>query len=163
MVSLSVDSTHTILFLIFVSQLTYINCQSCGSPAWFTIPGIDNQCFHVSIIDLNWAQARDHCNQKGKGADLAQPKGKGDLGTMATYFKKYHRNQFYYIGGSDHAHEGAWRWLNGDKISGGWRGGEPNEDGGGEDCLVINPWNGDNNLWDFVCSVARPFICQRPQ
>ncbi|CAL4165523.1 unnamed protein product, partial [Meganyctiphanes norvegica] len=69
----------------------------------------------------------------------------------------------YFVGGSDAAKEGTWKWLNGEQISTEsrrfpWAKGEPNNwpGHGDEDCLTIT--HGGFN--DEACWIEHPFICE---
>lgn len=73
-----------------------------------------------------------------------------------------------WLGGSDVAVEGAWRWPNNAQFWSGaaagsallyahWNTGEPN-DSGGQDCAVI--WDSTGRWDDLGCATARPYICE---
>ena len=67
----------------------------------------------------------------------------------------------YWVGGSDRAEEGVWRWESTKTpISStvkDWNPGEPSNDGGDGDCLLINYggyWN------DGPCHAVARYVCE---
>jgi hypothetical protein len=66
-----------------------------------------------------------------------------------------------WIGLSDEASEGNFRWISGDPLEVPmWRQGEPNNVGE-EDCTE---WVSDNARWnDLPCATKRPSLCEKPQ
>lgn len=65
-----------------------------------------------------------------------------------------------WIGLSDEADEGQFRWISGDPLeSSAWRTGEPNNVGN-EDCVE---WIASDGRWnDLPCSISRPSLCEKP-
>ena len=62
----------------------------------------------------------------------------------------------------DHIIEGEWKSTESDHKCDvhftNWRPGEPNNDGGDEDCVIINSSSGE---WlDIPCSLEYHFVCQ---
>ncbi len=68
----------------------------------------------------------------------------------------------YYMGASDTAKEGEWRWLSDNQIANisSCIAGEPNNAGGIENCLTVVKWPSGFN--DAICT-GHPFICERFQ
>ena len=66
-----------------------------------------------------------------------------------------------WIGLSDEANEGQFRWITGDPLEVPlWRSGEPN-DSSGEDCAE---WGTSDGRWnDLSCRSALPSLCEKPQ
>ena len=66
-----------------------------------------------------------------------------------------------WIGLSDAAVEGQFRWISGDPLELSlWRAGEPN-DSGGEDCAE---WGSLDGRWnDLACGSSLPSLCEKPQ
>jgi len=54
---------------------------------------------------------------------------------------------------------GSWKWSDGSAYDvSNWATGEPNNKGGGEDCVVVY---GDTGKWnDYACSDRNNFMCQ---
>jgi len=67
----------------------------------------------------------------------------------------------YWIGLSDATEEGKWIWDDGSDLDFTfWRGGEPNDWGGREDCVHIRA----NQRWnDINCNNKAAFICEYPE
>jgi hypothetical protein len=65
-----------------------------------------------------------------------------------------------WLGLSDIAEEGSWRWADGSALGyARWGAGEPNDSAGIEDCAELRPdgaWN------DLDCAQVRPFVCEAP-
>ena len=65
----------------------------------------------------------------------------------------------YFVGATDRAVEGDWRWLNNRTVDEAlWFGNEPNNQGGKEHCAVFKP-NGKMN--DLKCSWDSNFISEK--
>lgn len=85
-----------------------------------------------------------------------------DHPAVNSYLSKSAKVQW--IGATDAGHEGEWLWTNGVPVEKtNWLSGEPNNSGGGEDCLHINykkvgKWNdvGCNRKYPFHCQIQRP-------
>ena len=64
-----------------------------------------------------------------------------------------------WIGLGDGAEEGVYVWTNGGSLGfEAWASGQPNNSGGGQDCVRLTPemtWN------DSVCETPRPFLCRQ--
>lgn len=67
----------------------------------------------------------------------------------------------WFIGLSDSASEGAFVWIDGAGLDfTSWNAGEPNDAGGVEDCVEIDPTVG---IWnDVPCDTPRAFVCESP-
>ncbi len=66
----------------------------------------------------------------------------------------------YWIGLSDVAREGRFRWVDGSEMRyEHWDEGEPNDAGGGEDCVHFYGHNGRWN--DIPCEAELPVVCER--
>jgi hypothetical protein len=107
-----------------------------------------------------WSDARTHCAQQLLG-DLAHINDAAE-----NTFVQSHLTVASWIGGSDTATEGTWRWANDSSVFfmggnsvgyGNWSSGEPNDSGGNEDCAEAYT----NGLWnDDTCSTAHGFVCE---
>jgi glucan biosynthesis protein C len=71
--------------------------------------------------------------------------------------------QPYWIGASDKAVEGQWRWSSGAEIAYDvWMGDEPNDWGGKEDCAAAN-WGRRRGWNDLPCEARLHFVCEFSQ
>ena len=70
----------------------------------------------------------------------------------------------FWIGLSDRAVEGEWRWIDDQPLAyeDAWAEGEPNDYGSGEDCIHSN-WRSTPGLWnDAGCGGRQPYVCEFP-
>lgn len=115
------------------------------------------ECFYIHVHHhLTWWQARDFC--RDMGGDLAEPSHPAAL--IAVILQKYGNGPFHYwLGASDLKQEGNFTWLSGTPVSSGWRPGQPDDEGGVEDCLEIWPTKYPSYC-DKNCYNPCAFICQ---
>ena len=103
--------------------------------------------------ERTWADARQECRQMGYDLVVLQSAGEADwLVERALYLEIWG----FWIGLTDSATEGRFRWVDGQPVDyAPWGEGEPN-DAGGEDCAHVFPdgWN------DLPCDAAIPFACE---
>jgi len=80
---------------------------------------------------------------------------------------EWHQPDDAWLGGSDEAAEGTWKWEDGDVfwddptavLYEDWAGGEPSNSAAIEHCLMLN---GPSNWWnDHDCNDPLGFICER--
>jgi hypothetical protein len=73
------------------------------------------------------------------------------------------RRASWYIGLTDRAEEGEFAWDDGADVDfSRWAPGEPNNQGGLEDCVALRP-DGDDGAWnDLYCGSYLPSICRVP-
>ena len=80
-------------------------------------------------------------------------------------------SDWYWIGLSDSANEGTWRWLNGNRANPDdgslWHPGRPltGSSGNDRDCAAADfrPGSGDRLfVWDGQCSWDRVALCEKP-
>lgn len=121
------------------------HCTSVGNPDYL-----------MCIDHVPFATARAICEVFGGHLAIINDAAENTLlGNLSWNAGPYQ----YWIGFTDQAQEGVWRWLDGSLESyEAWAPGEPN-DSGGEDCAHINfssigAWN------DLPCGENEPFICE---
>jgi hypothetical protein len=136
-------------------------------------------CFVLVTSSQNWAASATLCRTFGEGWDLAAPRAQ--LGNDIIYDLVVAAGLArVWIGGSDAAQEGLWRWnvdasafwSGGPTSSGGasvggayanWANDQPNA-GTGSNCTSL--WGTEspgNGLWsDDGCSGSRPAVCAGP-
>ena len=107
----------------------------------------------------SWESARRVC--KASGGDLASfnaPEEAHDF--FVAVGPKIGAAEAVWFGLSE-PKPGAWTWLDGTPLSdSSWNRGEPNNDGGHEDCAE---WRLTNGTWnDAPCDSLRPYVCGAP-
>ena len=131
----------------------YSNGLSGCPNGWSTL---ESTCFRFYTTNLDWPTARQRCVVLG--GDLASPANQAQQNLLQSLISGYGSA---WIGVNDRATEGSWRTADGQLISySKWCAGEPNDYGGGEDCVETT----GNSCWnDHQCTQSRPYFCQTPE
>ena len=109
--------------------------------------------FQAFSDPMTWTGAKSACESKGMTLAKITPENIASLPPLSS--------TQYWVGASDQAVEGQWKWTDGSAVSGGvWNGNEPNDHGGGEDCAVII--SSSKKMNDVSCSQQRGYICCGP-
>ncbi|XP_059411028.1 CD209 antigen-like protein C [Carassius carassius] len=104
----------------------------------------------------SWSDSRQYCRDRG-----------ADLVIINTEEKQRHISSLVkervWIGLSDIENEGNMKWVDNSPLNQGfWLKGEPNDQGGTEDCIELMPSNPVLNNWnDLPCSEKKEFICEK--
>ena len=126
-----------------------------------------DRCYLWPLFRSNWREADEYCMKEGGHlASVTNMKihnyiqSKVTIGQIHTYF---------WIGGTDQAQEGDWRWTDGSPWNFTmWGPGQPDnwlpwghdED---EDCLQINfEWHSKSGWNDIKCNTQIEFVCSQP-
>ena len=107
-----------------------------------------------------WTRARSECARRGGRLAVLETADENlEVGQLVERFI----DAAFYLGISDRDEEGVWRWIDGSLLSyEPWADGEPNDAGGGEDCVHSN-WSHGTGAWnDIRCGAAQPFLCEFP-
>ncbi|XP_047502399.1 macrophage mannose receptor 1-like [Penaeus chinensis] len=110
-------------------------------------------CYFFSSVEKSWQKAREEC-QKFDG---------GDLVSITTWAEQdFVSNNFMddgWIGLNDRSTEDDWVWSDKSKVLiTNWNDGEPNGNGGNENCGELRT---DTGKWnDLPCNLARVFACK---
>lgn len=128
----------------------------------------EGRCYLHRSEDASWSDASARCQAIGDGWDLVTI---GDAEENA--YVDSILNYATWIGATDSASEGDWRWVDGTAfwsgaVDGGpvdgrysnWNTDEPNDYFGQEDCAEYVPFNDDWN--DFSCSQTLDSLCEGP-
>ena len=116
---------------------------------------------------MNFANAEAHCASNYGSGHLATIESEAEnqavLGVCRTIGSCW-------IGLTDSAVEGSWAWTEGTAVTyTNWSPGEPNNNDGGSDCIVIyGTWQAlspaGNGKWDDrPCGEGKYFVCSYPQ
>jgi hypothetical protein len=143
----------------------------CPAPE---IVGPNGNCFLVVEEPLAWEDARDNCQDRGDDWDLAAIRDAAVNDFVGTL-----TDLEAWLGSSDAANEGTWRWVNegdafwrgdgttGEAVDGAfeaWNSDEPNGRGG-SDCARTVPIirTGEGLTWaDLECFELRASLCEGP-
>lgn len=111
------------------------------------------------VTPTPWAVAQQTCIQDG--GELAKLDSEAENTALFNQLKAKMPVGNLWIGLSDEAIEGDFRWISGDPlVKKAWRTGEPNNLGD-EDCVE---WVLEDGLWnDVPCSIERQALCEKPQ
>lgn len=127
----------------------------CSEP-WVEICKNDQQvCLLFNKMEADWDTARAKCQEEG--GDLAVLESTDIRYELMTYMKNHTILGQWYLGGNDR--DGYWRWINGDRIEGGWAIHQPNEDQGDDTCNYMNL--NDFGFWDTPCVSPFNALCQK--
>ncbi|XP_072925645.1 uncharacterized protein [Hemitrygon akajei] len=111
-------------------------------------------CYQFSSGTQTWTEAQRHCASVDSHLVVINNAEEQD------FLRRTLQNR-HWIGLSDVASEGDWRWVDGTDYSSSstyWSEGEPNNEGEGEDCAEIF----DNGEWnDLPCDNRRGWICEK--
>uniref|UniRef100_A0A8C3II15 C-type lectin domain-containing protein n=1 Tax=Chrysemys picta bellii TaxID=8478 RepID=A0A8C3II15_CHRPI len=130
-------------------------CMKCP-PGW---QQFQKSCYFFSTSTKSWQDAKQFCTDQGSGLVIVNTEEEQTF--LSNHITHPH---VYWLGLSDSAKEGEWRWLDGSPLGFGlffrfWGPGEPNDVGQqGEDCGSLRfdgKWN------DAICSVTEHWICER--
>jgi cysteine-rich repeat protein len=127
--------------------------DGCPSACKYGCEEDANRNYLVCTVKVTWLEARAACQLHG--SHLVTIHDSGENFMVASLL-----DGRVWIGLSDTASEGSFRWVDGSGISyAPWVAGEPNDEGGMEDCVEVgymapDQWN------DLPCDQQRPFICE---
>nr|XP_055064501.1 CD209 antigen-like protein C [Misgurnus anguillicaudatus] len=109
--------------------------------------------YFISSEKKNWSESRKYCREREADLIIINNKEEQD------FIKKNFGKDGLWIGLSDSAVEGRWKWVDGSTLNSRfWRSGEPN--GGREENCVLSSSSG----WaDFLCNDAFQWICEKAQ
>uniref|UniRef100_A0A9J8AWA3 Si:ch73-343l4.8 n=1 Tax=Cyprinus carpio carpio TaxID=630221 RepID=A0A9J8AWA3_CYPCA len=102
----------------------------------------------------SWSNSRQYC--RDRGADLLIINTEEKQRLVSSLFK-----ETVWIGLSDREQEGNMKWVDNSPLKQGfWESNEPNDAGGNEDCIELNPAKSVLNNWnDIPCTDKRKWIC----
>ena len=124
---------------------------------WYTY---GSRCFKFVSIPQSWADSEQHC--LALGGNLASVHSPLEYQFMQALTKDTNGHlPDTWLGGFDAVKEGLWMWSDGSRFSyTNWNTDEPNNAGGGEDCLQMNA--ASEKLWfDVPCEWKFVSLCSR--
>lgn len=142
----------------------YVCEKRAGAGAPMTCTGklvqttASDYCFQLGDAQT-WPNAKIACDLAGGTLAVLPTEEEGRLLHVAIGPRLALRS--VWVGFTDTAREGRFRWVSGEAtLFLDWKDGEPNDDGGNEDCAEWFPEDGKMN--DLPCGAARPYLCERP-
>ncbi|KAA8578956.1 hypothetical protein FQN60_006048 [Etheostoma spectabile] len=151
----------TSVFLISVclclsSGLLAANGQAPCPSGWSQF---GSRCFLFSAAPKTWLNGETFCQTTG--GNLASIHSEEEQVFLKDYIKReYGSYPRTWIGGFDAVKEDTWMWTDGSKFNfKSWNRGEPNNNAGGENCLVMNWYEGQWNDW--ACTNQTSFACSK--
>ncbi|XP_067449488.1 galactose-specific lectin nattectin-like isoform X1 [Thunnus thynnus] len=120
----------------------------------------ENQCYMFHHSEKDWADAERFCTSIGGNlASIHSAEVYSFLRDVILTSTGSHKTTW--VGGHDAVKEGVWLWSDGSKFEfKGWAKGEPNNAGGGENCMEIN-FKGKDFVNDSKCNLKRSFVCSK--
>jgi len=118
---------------------------------------VDNAIFHLCHWRMTWSEAGAFC--KSKGLALAQFETEEQSLKVFKAGFEIDDNRWW-IGASDLAKEGVWRWVSGKPVTWqNWGNDQPNDGQCGQDCATLD--DVADGLWaDAHCEQRLPFVCR---
>uniref|UniRef100_A0A3P9DP20 C-type lectin domain-containing protein n=1 Tax=Maylandia zebra TaxID=106582 RepID=A0A3P9DP20_9CICH len=141
-----------------MNKIKFTITPSC--PAGWTWFG--SRCFIFDSSQKNWTDAKSSCQTLG--GNLASYHSTAEY----TFIRELTRTAAgsyptAWVGGNDRetVSETVWKWSDGSQFDfKNWGNGEPDNSGGGQDCMEIN-FNGRDYVNDSGCNSQRGFVCVR--
>ncbi|XP_041375158.1 C-type lectin BML-2-like [Gigantopelta aegis] len=117
-----------------------------------------NVCFKAFNQKKSANDARDICSQSGDRLIILDTAEKNTA--VSDYMVVHPGSDFYIIGLRDEQTEGVYIWNSGVTATFlKWNDGEPNSQGGNEDCVVLQ--TSRSSFHDITCTDARHFMCEK--
>ncbi|XP_023930080.1 perlucin-like [Lingula anatina] len=115
-------------------------------------------CYYYSTVQKTWHQAQEHC--QSISANLVTITSKDENEIIWKHLPGSVKH--WWIGASDRISEGTWVWVaNNSRLTyTNWNKGEPNNQGGSENCAELNKERGSPTWNDVPCSGTRQFVCE---
>ncbi len=118
---------------------------------------VNDAKFHLCEWRMSWREASDFCVRKG--LKLAAFDNGEQSSSVFEAAKELDDNRWW-IGASDLAVEGIWRWSSGKELTWShWDDGQPNDNQCGQDCAALDDV-GDGRWVDAHCEQHFPFVCR---
>ncbi|XP_041352343.1 macrophage mannose receptor 1-like [Gigantopelta aegis] len=119
---------------------------------------LENVCIKVTSYKKQFPGARAKCSEAGDRLVVLDTERKNAV--VSVYVNTNIGPAWYIIGLSDVQTEGAFLWEDGHVVTfTKWRLGEPNDDGGKEDCVVLES---KIKSWvDIPCTYSELYICEK--
>uniref|UniRef100_W5LVH9 C-type lectin domain-containing protein n=1 Tax=Lepisosteus oculatus TaxID=7918 RepID=W5LVH9_LEPOC len=118
----------------------------------------DSKCYYFSADKLNWTDSRTACRKQGADLVIINSRNEQEFITNQTNGKSY------WIGLTDMAEEGVWRWVDNRSLNETlryWNDKQPDLRQKKQDCVFANPKAKGLTTWhDHHCSTNIYRICE---
>jgi len=132
--------------------IDYVDNPNCTDASY------GGHLYRFCRFGADWNGAQNYC--QGMGMNLASAQNQAEADWMAWYSGNYVAWGSWWIGLSDQAVEGQYKWADGSPYTFPyWNAGEPNNSGN-EDCTEM--YNSTYRWNDLPCNAGRYFVCEGP-
>ncbi|KAL6466868.1 hypothetical protein MHYP_G00246720 [Metynnis hypsauchen] len=116
----------------------------------------NSSIYYISTEKKNWRESREDCRRRGANLVIINSRKEQD------FIEMLRRGQWAWIGLTDSASEGVWKWVDGSALTTGfWKADEPNSRTGDEDCVITGYVSDPVKNWaDYSCKDDFVWICE---
>ncbi|KAI4871368.1 hypothetical protein NFI96_014465, partial [Prochilodus magdalenae] len=127
--------------------------RNIKKPGWIYF---SSSMYYISNIQRSWSESRQDCRERGADLVIVNSREEQD------FIEMLRRGQKAWIGLTDSATEGVWKWVDDSALTTGyWKYWEPNSNGD-EDCVITGYGSEPEKSWaDFPCGYKSVWICER--
>ncbi|XP_036438859.1 C-type lectin domain family 4 member M-like [Colossoma macropomum] len=117
----------------------------------------NSSIYYISTEKKNWRESREDCRRRGANLVIINSRKEQD------FIEVLRRGQWAWIGLTDSASEGVWKWVDGSALTiGFWKADEPNSRTGDEDCVITGYVSDPVKNWaDYSCKDDFVWICEK--
>merc|ERR1712198_114392 len=133
-------SRSSALSILLIFSFCSLSLSSCPI-GWIPLEG---SCYMTAPDVTNWYEAQVYCWDKG--GYIAEVTDEAEYSLLKQYFLQ--SDTSYWIGLTDEAEEGTWRWAESHKLPTwtNWSSGNPDNGHGNEDCVYM--WKERDHQWN---------------
>ncbi|XP_055895087.1 uncharacterized protein LOC106077022 isoform X3 [Biomphalaria glabrata] len=155
---------------VYVYNTSCANIPRCPPMAVKHTLNNVTSCYTFHATPMTWAEAYDFCRREGPYSALVSVETEAEHIFLVNHIKQdtalsvVGQNGFY-TSGSDVGNEHSFKWTDTGiprpvNWSAGWHAGQPNNEGGNQNCLLMQ-YPADDYKWgDIECDSKHPFICE---
>ncbi|XP_055895088.1 uncharacterized protein LOC106077022 isoform X4 [Biomphalaria glabrata] len=155
---------------VYVYNTSCSNLPRCPPMAVKNTLNNVTSCYTFHATPMTWTEAYDVCRREGPHSALVSVETEAEQRFLVSHIKQdtalsvVGQNGFY-TSGSDVGNEHSFKWTDTGiprpvNWSAGWHAGQPNNEGGNQNCLLMQ-YPADDYKWgDIECDSKHPFICE---
>ncbi|XP_017537370.1 C-type lectin domain family 4 member M-like [Pygocentrus nattereri] len=116
----------------------------------------NSSIYYITTEKKNWRESKEDCRKRGANLVIINSRMEQD------FIEMLRRGQWAWIGLTDSASEGVWKWVDGSALTTGfWKADEPNSRTGDEDCVITGYVSDPVKNWaDYSCKDDFVWICE---